>query len=853
MLRLTIDNIDIEVPQGTTVLETARKAGIYIPAVCSHPDLPPSGSLKLSDIVYRGSKKFTNDADAITASQILHDGCGMCIVRQEGNGELISACKTEAKYGMKIITDSEDIREKRQKKLARLLASHPHSCLTCSQREGCIPLTDICPGNVPVNERCCALLGNCEFEKVVDYVGIAPETPRYQFNNLPKPSGDPLFIRDYNLCVSCGRCVRICQDVKGVYALGAVINNGRLIIGTVGGPLLINAGCKFCGSCVEVCPTGAIQDKKKPKLKDNRELVPCISGCPGEVNIPLYLRLVAQGRHREAGEVIASKLPLPSVLGKVCFHPCENYCRRSELSKTLNGKSEPVSIRMIKDFAMCNSALTPLRKPEKKSGKKVAVIGSGPAGLTAAYFLSQKGHHVTVYEKEEKTGGMIRYGIPRYRLQENILEKDIARILENDIEIITNATLGKDIFIKNIFGSGADAIFLSVGLSKSKSLPVPGADLDCIKSGIEFLHHVSANKYPPEQFKSKHVIIIGGGNVALDAARTAIRLKADSVTLACLEQRDEMVAYPEEIKEAEEEGVKIINGNGIKHIRQSQGGGCSVELKKCTAIFNEKSEFAPTYDESVTEIITGDEIIICVGQQAGSQILNDETVRSIFVNGTIKVNHDTLETIFNGIFAGGDIVSGPASVIDAVGSGRKAARSIDLFLGGDGIIDKDIIIEEKNMFIGSSENFCTTGRQPAAYADIETRKCDFSSVEHTYNEDVAIVEAGRCLQCDLRLLINHNPAPPGKFLKLTYENIINIPYEEGVIQLLDEKKNVYFIKGTDNMKKILEEKSDTDKKAVFFTFEHDPMFTKRESELMQQYLQKHGRMPDGGDDLDELF
>ncbi|MGD8306370.1 MAG: FAD-dependent oxidoreductase [Ignavibacteria bacterium] len=849
MIRCSINGINVEVIEGTTILEAARSADIYIPTVCSHPDLPPFHSLELSDFIFQGENKFVNDPDTKIESIT---GCGICIVSVEGKDKPVPSCKTEVTNGMTISTETEEIRKQRQKKLIPILSTHPHSCLTCSQREGCIPLTDVCPGNVPAEERCCELLGNCELEKVVDYVGIAPETPRYVFKDLPKITSDPLFIRDFNLCISCGRCVRMCQHVKGVYALGGVINNNKLIIGTVNGPMLDEAECKFCGSCVEVCPTGALKDKDRARLKEFSDYLPCRAACPGEVNIPLYLRLVSKGKTQEAAEVIASRLTFPSVLGKICFHPCEAECKRNETSEVILGNSEPVNIRMIKDYAMSNSELSPLVLPEKKSGKTVAVIGGGPAGLTSAYFLALKGHSVTVYEKEDKLGGMLRYGIPKYRLPEEILNKDINRILESGIEVKTNVSIGKEITSDSIKSNGTDAIFVSTGLSKSRTIPFANSELSNVSNGIEFLKQVAKNEIAPDHFESKSVLVIGGGNVATDAARTVVRLKAEKVTIVCLEQKDEMPAYETEIKEAEEEGINILNGWGIESTINTNDF-VQVKLKKCTRVFDDAGKFSPEYDESVTENISAQEVIICIGQESGDELKTDEILNSIFSNGFIKVNKETLETGINGIFAGGDIVSGPTSVIDAVGFGRKAARSIDKYLGGDGIIDIEEPYEDNEMFIGREKDYSSFKREQTEYINAEVRKNNFNSFEITYNEDSAVKEAARCLKCNLRFTIAHNPLPPEKFIKVSAESIEKVPMEAGVIQLLDENKEVYNIRGTENMNKtMLEFLADNDK-AKYFIYESDPMYTKRESELLQQYLQKHGKLPDSGDDIDDLF
>jgi len=852
MVNLTIDNKNINVESGKTILEAASELGIYIPVLCSHPDLKPFQSIELSPFIYQGEIKIENDQGAK-----IEDirGCGVCLVMDERSGTLLASCKTPVEEGMKISSTDESVLKRRRENLSKIMADHPHSCLTCAQREGCIPMTDVCPGSVVFNERCCALLGKCEIQKVADYVGIAPETQRYQFKNLPIVQDSPLFNYNFNLCIGCGRCVRVCQQVKGVYALGAVISNGKLKIGTTIGPHLLDSECKFCGSCVEVCPTGAIMDKKSPRLSDLCDLVPCKTACPGEVNIPQYLRLVSDGKLEDAAAIISSKLTLPGVLGKVCFHPCETNCRRNELNISTDAESDSINVRWIKDYAIVHTHLAKPSAPKNTTGKKVAVVGGGPAGLTAAYNLYLKGHSVDLYEKEDDIGGLIKFGIPRYRLSADVIEKDLSRIKSTNINFHFNKSLGKDLSLDNILNNGADAVYLAVGLTKSRFLPNFDSSNGNIKYGVEFLNDASKNKLTDDYFKSKSVVVIGGGNVAIDAARTALRYKADSVEIICLEQFNEMPAYSHEIKEALEEGIKIRNGWGISNLKNNNDGTNEIFLKKCLNVFDEKGRFSPTYDETSNESVTCHNVIISIGQEAGNDFKDDKIIQKLMVKGLIKVNNDTYETSVKGIYAGGDIVSGPASVIDAVGAGRNAARHIDLYLGGNGEIDDEgSLNNEYNMYIGRTNGFNSQKRQNANLVSAENRKENFSPVEITYCDLDAVKEAGRCLQCDLRLHIRHNPTPPKEeYLTFDEINMVQLPEQEGVIQLLDNHKEIMVIKGTENIRETIKEMLGGGKEYSYFIYDLDPMYTKRESELIQQYLQKHGKLPDSGDDLDDLF
>ncbi len=848
MISLKINDISVTVPNGTTILDAAGEAGIFIPVLCKHPDLPPFRTIELSEFVFQGNKKFENDPGA-TMEDV--KGCGICIVEVDGLENPVPSCQTPVEDGMVINTETLKIKKKRQENLSVKLTDHPHACLTCAQREGCIPMTGDCPGNVISDERCCPLLGNCELQRIVEYVGLSPETSRYQFKDLPRITDDPFFIRDYNLCIACGRCVRVCQAVKGVNAMGAVIYEGMFTVGTVNGPLLDNAECKYCGSCIEACPTGALRDKDKPRLKTEKEVVPCKYGCPGEVDIHLYVRLIEAGRYEEAGEVISLKLPIPSVLGKVCFHPCESECRRGDLSENLCGREEPISIRQLKDFIMDCVDHKHSDTAVLETGKKIAVIGSGPAGLTASYFLELKGHEVIVFEKENEIGGMLKYGIPRFRLPEKTLEKDIDNILRSGVRIMTGTEFGKDITFESLKNNGFDAVFIAAGLSKNKKLPVEIEESLTVFDGLTFLHKASEGSFSEDYFSSSEIVIIGGGNAAVDAARTAIRLNRGKVSIVSLEKREEMPAYKWETKEADEEGILILNEWGIKSIEDNSGRK-RITLIKCVSVYDQNGNFSPEYDENQTDIIDCDSIVICIGQDADLSFLKDHS--SLIHNGTIRVNNETLETDMKGVFAGGDIVSGPASVIEAVAAGRKAASGIDRYVGGDGVIDKDYTFDiPADQEIGREEGFSHLERKTCEIEPAEDRKKDFRAVEITYPEETAREEAHRCLKCDLRTYLQSNPDPPEKYIEFLMKKIENVPEEAGVIQLLSEVKEITVIKGSENIRSLLIEMLESGKEAEYFIYELDPMFTKRESELIQQHLQKHGSMPEGDDDLDDLF
>jgi len=308
MIKLNIDGKQVETKEGTTVLEAAQEAGIYIPTLCYHPALSPYG------------------------------GCRLCVVEIEKMRGLPTACTTPAADGMVVKTNTPQLQEYQRGVLELILSEHPHACLTCWRRERCRPY-DVCLRSVDITERCvtCPKNGQCELQRVVDYIGIGEITFPYTGKELPAYD-DPLIKRDYNLCILCGRCVRICQETRGISAITFVQRGSKTIIGTAFDHPLAESGCRFCGACVEVCPTGALMDRdaiEQPWLEREAVIVPCHYACPAGINIPLYVYLVGEGKYQEALAIIREKVPFPGVLGRVCIHPCEQACRRSKLNEPI--------------------------------------------------------------------------------------------------------------------------------------------------------------------------------------------------------------------------------------------------------------------------------------------------------------------------------------------------------------------------------------------------------------------------------------------------------------------------------------------------------------------------------------
>jgi len=834
IISVYINDSEVKATKESSILEEARRYNIYIPSLCYHPDLPPPSKAKATTKIYRGDEEVVGDE-----SEKEFEGCNLCLVEVDGQPDLVRACDTPVTDGMRVYIDTERVLEARREKLMVILAKHPHACLICAQKEGCT--REPCPTKVPVAERCCPKLGNCELERVAEYIGIREDTPRFIPANLQVVRDEPLFTRDHNLCIGCTRCVRACQELRGVQALGFVYRNSEVFVGTVA-PTLKESACKFCGACVEVCPTGALMDKEIIVGEREESLIPCKSACPIGIDVPQYTYLIAQGRHAEAAAVVREKAPLPSVLGHACARPCESECRRGQVD-------EAISICALKRFAMeQDKEIWRARvKVNPPTGKRVAIIGSGPAGLTAAHYLAKLGHSITMFESMPELGGMMRYGIQEFRLPKEVLKKDLEEIVKLGVEVKTNTPIKESLNIDHLKNEGYDAILVATGLQESNILKVEGFNLEGVLGGLDFLKDHRLGK---EVNVGERVLVVGGGNVAMDVSLTALRLGAKQVQVACLETREEMPAFTWEVQQALEEGIAINNSWGIKKILGDGKKVAGAELTHCVSVFDQEGRFNPSYNESVTRTLNADMIIFAIGQLSDLSWLTPSSIQ-VSKLGTIKVE-DYTETGVPGVFACGDIVTGPASIVEAMDSAKKAVLAIDKYLDGFGKIDEELITPEKpSQWLGREEDFPSKHRVEMPSLPIEKRRGNFIEVEQGFDEEMAVDEARRCLRCDLRLQISQPPLPPEKWLKFEAGNVENVPETEGVYQLLDENKLVVYIKGTLNLRKELEEQLATNPKVSYFLYEEAKMFTMRESELLQRFLKRYGKLPEQNMGLEE--
>lgn len=468
-------------------------------------------------------------------------------------------------------------------------------------------------------------------------------------------------------------------------------------------------------------------------LKNRKTVLPpCTENCPAGIDVPRYIRHIQHGDFDGALVVVRERIPFPAVCGYACVHPCEARCARIQFDET-------VAIRMLKRAAKEQSSGTgPMRRAAAPTGKSAAIIGSGPCGLTAGYYLALLGHTVEVFEKDERPGGMLRFAIPEYRLPQEALENDLGLLFGSGARFRG----GEDVRVAQLAGR-YDAVLIASGNQSSKRLAVPGSALPGAYWGLDFLRSVKKGGEVPVGEK---VCVIGGGNVAVDAAMSARRLGAKDVRIICLERPGEMPAYPWEIAQAVEEGIAIENSWGPETVHGKEDKVAGISCLRCVSVFDDEGKFNPRYDPAVTRNFDADTVIFAIGQAPDTGFINVTGVCAR-EEGLIDVDND-LATGAPGVFAAGEAVTGPSSIIHAIAEGRRAAISIDRFLGGEGTIDR---AEEGGACLEVREPSPRgTLRHRAGTVDPEERVTGFVPVETGYSAETAVGEALRCLACDVR-------------------------------------------------------------------------------------------------------
>ena len=562
--------------------------------------------------------------------------------------------------------------------------------------------------------------------------------------------------------VECGRHLNI-EIITNAEVEGIDGEPGNFAVKVHQGARYIDEeACTACGDCIEACPvevpnefnmglnTCKATNKRYAQAFPNSYAItkldraPCKITCPANLNVQGYVQMAKVGKYAESLSIIMNDLPLPGTIGRICPHPCESACRRLEVD-------EAIAIRDIKRFVADQVGVENVAMPEAEPrSEKVAIIGSGPGGLSCAYHLARRGIKSTIFEALPVAGGALAVGVPSYRLPREALQKEVDRIAAMGVEIKLNTPMGPDLTLDDLKAQGYDAVFLGVGAPASFKLNVPGEDHPQVVPALEYLKNVKLDQPVPS---GKNVVVVGGGNVAIDAARTVLRKGAEKVTMVMLESAQEQPASPWEITEALEEGIEFIHRKGVDHVfHDGKGGLGGLSLKECTRVFDEDKRFSPQFDETCALIdLNADMIITAIGQRTDLGFLGEGHGIDLTPRGTFKVDPITQATSRDGVFAGGDAVTGPWIAIGAVAAGREAAISIERMFKGEDLAEGRTKLEMKPA-AEQDYNPIPLGIEHAPRAHMahrgpDERKGDFDQFELGLTEEQVSAEGLRCLNC----------------------------------------------------------------------------------------------------------
>lgn len=539
--------------------------------------------------------------------------------------------------------------------------------------------------------------------------------------------------------------------------------------------------CVACGRCVEGCPAGAVKLGQKLCTKDGpityprQELpddhewgpekwaidyrdknrvncyktgtAPCKTACPAHIAVQGYLKLAAQGKYKEALQLIKRDNPFPAVCGRICNRRCEDACTRGTIDQA-------VAIDEVKRFIAqqdlnAETRFVPEKVIPKVDGEfeeKIAIIGGGPAGLSCAYYLAEKGYRPTVFEKEKQPGGMLMHGIPEFRLEKDVIEAEINVLRALGVEFHCGVEVGRDVTIPELREQGYKGFYVAIGLQSGGRLGVPGEDAEGVKAGIELMREVNLEG---KKSLSGRVVVIGGGNIGADVARTALRCGAEKVSLYCLEDYDSMPMGVEDRTECEEDGIEIHAGWGQTEILAENGRCSGIRFRKCLSVRNAEGRFAPTFDDNTTEEVSCDMVLYCIGQKVDWKGLLTGTAVELNPNGTAKADPVTYQTAEPDLFVGGDVYTGQKFAIDAIAAGKQGAVSLHrwvqdatLTIGRD---KREFIELDKNNLLLEEASYDNTPRQRIGYN--ETLRKTFKDGRVAFTEEQVKAETARCLGC----------------------------------------------------------------------------------------------------------